>query len=76
MTLETAETNRDYKVLSITNLDEQMKTRLFQFGINPGAIIKIKRKAPLFRDPLLLQVGQAQIVISKDHARNIEVEAI
>ena len=41
--------------------------------LNPGARIMLKRKAPLFFDPLLVQVELSQFALSKNEAKAIEV---
>ncbi|MBD63771.1 MAG: hypothetical protein CME62_01075 [Halobacteriovoraceae bacterium] len=76
MTLETATIDKSYRIMSLEDIDEALKARLFQFGLVPGSIVRLKRKAPLFSDPFLIEVSGSQIVISKEHARVVGIEEI
>ena len=76
MTLDKAKLNRNYKISAIKIDDVLVQTRCFQFGMNLGATIKVKRRAPIFKDPLLIEVDGCQVAISKDHAIAIEVEEV
>ena len=76
MTLETAIIDKTYRVMSLEDIDEALQARLFQFGLAPGSIVRLKRKAPLISDPFLIEVAGSQIVISKEHARVIGIEEV
>ncbi len=51
------------------------KDRLWKLGIIPGAIIKIKRKAPL-KGPFMLEVNGADVVIGRGIALKINIREI
>lgn len=65
--------NRAYIISKINNADEHMLKRYFQLGIVPGAEIILRRKAPIFKDPIVFQVEQSQIVLTKKEASLVEV---
>jgi len=73
MTLETAIKQTPYKVQRILSLEEEITTRFYKLGIFPGVKIVLKRKAPLFSDPLLFEVEGAQIALTKKEASYLEV---
>lgn len=60
-----------YKVAK--HLDQEFSGRLIQLGFYEGTLVMLKRKAPLFGDPLLFQVGESQIALTKKEASVIEV---
>lgn len=74
MTLEKSKKNQVYKIINIEAPDEAMKSRFFQLGFNPGSTLLLKRKAPFFGDPLLFEVGDSQIALTKLEASYIKVE--
>jgi len=65
--------NRTYIVSEILNAEEHLLKRYFQLGIVPGAEIILKRKAPIFKDPIIFQVEGAQVVLTKEEASIVEV---
>ena len=65
--------NRSYVISKINDADEHMLKRYFQLGIVPGAQIILKRKAPIFRDPIVFQIDDSQIVLTKAEAQLVEV---
>lgn len=60
-----------YKVAK--HLDQEFSGRLIQLGFHEGTVVMLKRKAPFFGDPLLFQVGESQIALTKAEARVVEV---
>lgn len=60
-----------YKVAK--HLELEFSGRLIQLGFYEGALVTLKRKAPIFGDPLLFQVGESQIALTKAEASEIEV---
>lgn len=63
-------------IYQVENLigSEQETSRFFKLGIYPGAMITLKRKAPLFLDPIVFQVDESQIVMTKSEASLVEVK--
>jgi Fe2+ transport system protein FeoA len=74
MNLAQSVKHKTYNVTKILNSDEEIMKRYFQLGVFPGAQIVLKRKAPLFLDPLIFQVDESQIVLTKFEASLVEVE--
>ena len=65
--------NRTYVISKINDADEQTLKRYFQLGIVPGTEIILKRKAPIFRDPIVFQIENSQVVLTKKEASLVEV---
>lgn len=74
MTLDQAKLNHSYIIKQLSSVDDEMAAKLNQCGFFIGARVVLKRKAPIFRDPLLVEVEGSQIVLAKEHAKNIDVE--
>lgn len=70
--------NKKLKVrsFSIQELREfsDIESRLMHLGFLDGEIIKITRKAPLFKEPLLVEVRGRSIALSFDEAELVSVE--
>lgn len=78
MKLNQAIRNIPYRITSIHS-DETNSfviKKLFQLGIMEGAEIKLKRKAPLFGDPLLFDIGGFQVAFTKKEASYISIEQV
>jgi Fe2+ transport system protein FeoA len=54
-----------------------IESRLMHLGFVHGATIEVKKKAPLFKEPLLVEVRGRLIALSKAEAElvNVEVQA-
>ncbi len=65
-----------YQIKEISDGDEDLKYRFLKLGIFPGARVMLKRKAPIFKDPLLIQVEESQFAITVSEAKNLEVEEL
>jgi Fe2+ transport system protein FeoA len=76
MNLSNSIKNKNYKILNIDAPDDLIKSRFIQLGFNLGSIILLKRKAPFFGDPLLIEVGESQIALTKVEASYILVEEV
>jgi Fe2+ transport system protein FeoA len=76
MNLSKSIKNKNYKIINIDAPDADLKGRFFQLGFNPGATIVLKRKAPFFSDPLLFEIGESQIALTKQEASYILVEEV
>ncbi len=76
MKLAHAEKGKWYSVQDFACEDQDLKARFYKLGIFPGAKIMLKRKAPIFRDPLLFQVDEAQVVMGHTEAESILVSEL
>lgn len=74
MKLLDAKKNKKYKIIKIEVSDESTLCRFSQLGFIPGENIFLKRKAPLFGDPLLFAVGESQVALTKSEALLVEIE--
>lgn len=73
MDLSKAIKNTKYKVSEISS--QEIESRLLNFGIYPGAEVTLKRKAPIFGNPMLFEIDDRQIALTKEEAKLIFVEA-
>lgn len=62
-----------YTIESIEHQNEDLVSRFQKLGIFPGAQIMLKRKAPLFKDPLLFLVNDSLIALTKSEAACVEI---
>ncbi len=76
MNLLNAKKHNVYIIKEVSTSDESLRTRFFHLGFSPGNALTLKRKAPLFGDPLLFEVGDSQIALTKNEAKLIEVEKL
>lgn len=73
MNLSEASKNNWYFIEKLSSQDEQFNTRLMSLGLIPGEKILVKRFAPFFKDPILVQVDNIQLAVSKGEAGFIEI---
>ena len=74
MNLTEAIINQNYTVKNLVTTDAALMRRYFQLGIYPGVKIVLLRKAPLFKDPLIFEIGESMhVVMTKAEAAFIEV---
>jgi len=52
----------------------EVESRLMLLGFLSGEIIRVTKKAPLFEEPLLVEVRGRKIALSKNEAQIIKVE--
>lgn len=68
------------QLYEITGFDSDYSSdsilRLMQYGFIEGTKLKVLRKAPVFKDPMLIELRGSQIVISKDEASCIQVKLV
>lgn len=76
MRLNDAEINHSYIVTHIESVDEIYNSRIGQLGFFPGAEIRLIKKAPFFKDPLLFNLGESQIAMTRQEASHILIEDI
>lgn len=78
MTLNQAPMNTRLIVRSFTIHDERefsdIESRLMHLGFMDGEIIRVTRKAPLFQEPLLVEVRGRSVALSFDEAKLVSVE--
>ena len=73
MKLNEASVGSEYIIEEVLSSDESLCSQFYKLGIYPGAVVVMKRKAPLFRDPILYQVGESQIALTKFEASLLKV---
>lgn len=73
MNLSQLNRGQSYIISKINDAQEHVLKRYFQLGIVPGAKITMKRKAPIFKDPIIFEVDDSQIVLTKSEAKLVEV---
>lgn len=76
MTLDQAKPNHCYILEAFEVDDEYLQARLIHFGFTPGIKITLKRRAPIFKDPLLVDVDGSQIMISRSQAKLLSVKEV
>ena len=74
MNLTEASKYKWYSILGLDSEDDQLKSRFYKLGIVPGIKIKLKRRAPFFRDPLLFQVEESQVILTKKEAAAVLIQ--
>jgi Fe2+ transport system protein FeoA len=78
MTLNHAPLNTPLKVCSFpveeTRDLNELESRLMHLGFLAGQMIKVTKKAPLFKEPILVEVRGRLIALSSEEAGLIEVE--
>lgn len=73
MNLADLKKNQCAKVLTINNQDDDFYYRASRLGIHQGEWIRLILKAPFFGDPLLFQIDNASVALTKAEAQQIEV---
>lgn len=51
-----------------------IESRLMHLGFIHGELIEVKKKAPLFREPLLVEVRGRMVALSSEEANLVTVE--
>ena len=51
-----------------------IESRLMHLGFIHGEVIRVTRKAPLFKEPILVEVRGRMVALSADEANLIKVE--
>ncbi len=78
MTINEAPLNKKLTVLSFTDDDvrnlSDLEARLMHLGFLAGHTIRVTRKAPLFKEPLLVEVRGRQVALSREEAMLVSVE--
>ena len=81
MTINQAPLNHLLVVRSFSCKDEDrdlsdIESRLMHLGFIAGQVIKVTKKAPLFQEPLLVEVRGRQVALSLAEAGLVEVEVL
>lgn len=78
MKLYQAIRNVPYRITQIQtdNINHFVIKRLFHLGVMEGVKITLKKKAPLFGDPLLFEIEGLQVAFTKDEASFITIEKV
>lgn len=79
MNINQAPLNQRLVVRSFSQEDENrslsdVEARLMYLGFIAGQIIKVRKKAPVFNGPLLVEVRGRQVALSLAEAGMVEVE--
>ncbi len=53
-----------------------LESRLMHLGFLHGEVIRVTRKAPLFKEPLLVEVRGRSVALSFDEASLVTVEVV
>jgi Fe2+ transport system protein FeoA len=80
MTINQAPLNARLVVRSFPGHDDReisdLESRLMHLGFLHGEVIRVTRKAPLFREPLLVEVRGRSVALSSEEAGLVEVEVL
>lgn len=71
-TLDTLEKGETGLVKSVTG-EGRIRRRLFDMGVTPGAIIYLRKKAPL-GDPVEITIRGYELSLRKEEAKMVTVE--
>ena len=73
MKLVNAKRGKTYKIESISETTPDVLSMLQQQGLIPGEEVRFIQSAPLFKDPLLIEVHGCQMAISRHISDSIEL---
>ena len=78
MTLDKIQKQIKYQIIDFSDelKSDASLARLQQLGMTIGAPVELVRKAPIFRDPLLISVESTNLAISKAQASHILVQEV
>ncbi len=80
MTINQAPMNANLVVRSFHTDEERelsdLESRLMHLGFLHGEVIRVTRKAPLFKEPLLVEVRGRSVALSFDEASLVKVEVL
>jgi Fe2+ transport system protein FeoA len=78
MTLKDAPLQQMLTVSSVghSELISDLESRLMHLGFIQGARVAIKKKAPFFQEPLLVEVRGRMVALSADEAALVQVEVL
>ena len=73
--LSQAQKNKKYIISSIHDSGVFLD-KFNKLGFYPGQVVELKRKAPIFGNPLLFQVDEGQYALTKSEASLVEVSEL
>lgn len=81
MNINQAPLNQRLLVRSFASSDQEValsdvESRLMHLGFIAGQVIRVVKKAPLFQEPLLVEVRGRQVALSKEEASLVEIEVL
>lgn len=56
--------------------DEESVSRFNKLGFYPGQVVELRRKAPIFGNPMLFQIDHGQYALTKNEAALVEVSEV
>ena len=78
MTISDAPLNSTLKVTSFHSDDHislsDLESRLMLLGFIHGELIIVKKKAPIFKEPILVEVRGRMVALTKSEAELVDVE--
>lgn len=78
MTIDHAPLNRKLKVRSFASGEERdfsdLESRLMHLGFFHGETVRILKRAPMFREPFLVEVRGRMVALTKSEAALVDVE--
>ncbi len=79
-TIDQAPLNQKLVVRSFSESEQRLfndvESRLMLMGFLSGEIIKVTKKAPIFKAPFLVEVRGRKIALSKEEAKLVKVEVV
>lgn len=80
MTLVEAALNSRLRVVSFPDENtaelSDLESRLIHLGFHFGEVVRVMKRAPLFQEPLLVEVRGRMVAMSKEEASMVQVEVI
>lgn len=73
MELSKAQPGSWYTIREVGPENQDLESRLLAHGFVPGEKIMVKRYAPIFKDPILVQLGHSQLALTKSEANSIRL---
>ncbi|MDP7319544.1 MAG: FeoA family protein [Bacteriovoracaceae bacterium] len=76
MVLSEAKKGQWYIIEEVDTASSHAGSRYYQLGIIAGEKVMLKRCAPIFKDPLLIQISDSQLALTKAEAALIKIKAL
>lgn len=54
----------------------ELESRLMHLGFIDGQVVRVTRRAPLFKEPLLVEVRGRMVALSSEEAKLVKVEVM
>ncbi|MCM5554554.1 MULTISPECIES: FeoA family protein [unclassified Pleomorphomonas] len=75
LSIETMKPGDSARVTGLVAGDRGYRQRLLAMGLTPGAVLEVRRKAPL-GDPIEISVRNFTLTLRKSEAAILELEAV